>query len=95
MVSLEKRGELLIEVKKTATGLLIAVCDNGVGRQKAKELGTQGNGQGLKLAEAQLEFYNQTNERKILQIITDLTYENGISAGTRVELLIPFGFKFE
>jgi sensor histidine kinase YesM len=88
-------GELLIEARETLDGVSIVVCDNGVGRQRAKELGTQGNGQGLKLAEAQLDFYNQTNEHKMQQQIIDLTDKNGRAVGTRVELFIPYGFKFE
>ena len=95
LVSRKEGGELLIEVLKTPDGVLIVVCDNGVGRQRSKELGTQGNGQGLKLVEAQLDFYNQTNEHKMQQHIFDLTDQNKLAAGTRVELLIPFGFKFE
>jgi sensor histidine kinase YesM len=88
-------GELLVEVRKTPDGVLIVVCDNGVGRQRAKELGTQGNGQGLKLAETQLDFYNQTNVHKMQQQIIDLTDQKGKAVGTRLELLIPYGFKFE
>ena len=95
LVPREEGGKLFVEVRKTPEGVLIVVCDNGVGRQRAKELGTQGNGQGLKLAEAQLDFYNHTNEHKMRQHISDLMDKNGLAAGTRVDLLIPFGYKFE
>jgi sensor histidine kinase YesM len=95
LVPRKEGGELLIEVLKTPNGVLILVCDNGVGRQRSKELGTQGNGQGLKLVEAQLDFHNQTNEHKMQQQIIDLTDQKGKALGTRVELLIPYGFKFE
>ena len=95
LVPREEGGKLFVEVRKTPEGVLIVVCDNGVGRQRAKELGTQGNGQGLKLAEAQLDFYNHTNEHKMHQHIVDLTDQNGLAMGTRVDLLIPFGYRFE
>ncbi|MDD3320244.1 MAG: hypothetical protein PHS59_02240 [Paludibacter sp.] len=74
--------------------MFITISDNGIGRKRAKELGTYGNGQGLKLIQAQLDFYNQINENHITQIIMDLTNEEGVGIGTKVELFIPQEYRF-
>lgn len=88
-------GVLLIEIKKLVDGVLISITDNGVGRQRAKELGTEGNGQGLKLVQTQLDFYNQNNKHRITQTIVDLQREKDSTLGTKVELFIPNEYMFE
>jgi hypothetical protein len=74
--------------------LLIQITDNGIGRKRSIELGTQGNGQGLALIQAQLDFYNQNNTRQITQTITDLVNEKGEALGTKIDLIIPNGYVF-
>jgi hypothetical protein len=88
-------GTLTVSIKSESDGVRMLIKDDGIGRQKAKETGTRGNGKGLKLIEAQLEFYNQNNTHKITQKITDLYDEAGNAAGTSVELFVPFGYRFE
>ncbi len=90
-----KPGLLTIEALMEESELLIRISDNGVGRKKAAELGTQGNGQGLSLIEAQLKFYNNKNKNIIRQNIFDLKDSEGIACGTRIELRIPFDYKYD
>jgi len=94
LVNKQGDGLLSVSVSKSIKKVVIKVIDNGIGRQKAKELGTRGNGQGLKLIQAQIDFYNQINNNPIVQVITDLYDESGSARGTSVELQIPDGYSF-
>lgn len=87
-------GELMVTVKRKLDATLIVVSDNGIGRKRSAELGTQGNQMGLKLVQQQLDFYNKLNESKIKQVIIDLEDEDGNALGTQIELLIPDGYIF-
>ncbi len=89
------KGKVTIVVNKYPEGILISIFDNGIGRTQANVLGTHGNGKGLKLVEEQISFYNQANEHKMKQTITDLKDNDGKAAGTRVDLFIPDGFVFD
>jgi len=94
LVNKSGNGLLVVRISKNSSGVFFEIIDNGIGRQRAKELGTQGNGQGLLLIQSQLDFYNQSNNQFIMQTITDLIDNQGNSAGTKVELLIPNDYKF-
>jgi len=87
-------GELKIVVKKTTDATVITVSDDGIGRKRSAELGTQGNQIGLKLIQQQLDFYNKLNETKITQTIVDLEDDEGNVLGTRVELFVPYGYRY-
>jgi len=95
LIPKEANGQLCIEALMEESELLIRITDNGVGRQKAAELGTRGNGQGLSLIESQLMFYNQKNTRPIRQMILDLKDKNDHALGTQIELRIPFNYKYD
>lgn len=88
-------GKVTIVVTKQSEGVLISISDNGIGRTHANDLGTHGNGKGLKLVEEQINFYNQANEHKMKQTIIDLRDNNGNASGTRVDFFIPDGFVFD
>ncbi len=94
IVNKQGNGSLKIHVKKTGHGTLVSVADNGIGRKRSTELGTQGNQIGLNLVQEQLEFYNSNNEVKMTQNITDLYNDAGHPAGTRIDFFIPDGFRF-
>jgi len=94
LVNKSGNGLLVVRILKNGGGVQLEIIDNGIGRQRAKELGTQGNGQGLQLIQSQLDFYNQFNNQPILQIITDLIDNQGNPTGTKVELFIPNEYKF-
>lgn len=88
-------GVLSISIHPSDSGIIIRVKDNGIGRAKAQELGTRGNGQGLKLIEQQINFYNQKNKYKMTQTITDLYDMNNVSIGTELKLFVPDEYYFE
>jgi len=88
-------GFLSVNILSHTNGITLQVIDDGIGRQKAAEIGTNGNGQGLLLVQAQIDFYNLQNKQKIVQTITDLFNDNGMSAGTKIELYIPTNYQFE
>ncbi len=95
MVNSKDKGELRIKIFKTATGTTITVNDNGIGRKRASELGTKGNGQGLALIRAQIEFYNKINTNKITLDIFDLTDNTDRAVGTKIVFFIPNEYRFE
>ena len=94
LVHKEGKGMLTIRVSINENGTVLTILDDGIGRKRALELGTRGNGQGLKLIQAQLDFYNQLNEKSISQNIKDIPDNYGNTAGTMIELFIPIGYKF-
>ncbi len=95
LINKKEKGELTVEIKNANDGVLIQITDNGIGRKRSAELGTHGNGQGIKLIQAQLDFYNQNNNQAITQTFTDMEDEDGIALGTKVELFIPNAYVFE
>ena len=95
LVNKKGNGILTLKIFNTYDGVLFEITDNGIGRLRAAELGTRGNGQGLKLVQAQLDFYNQLNKRKIIQNIVDVTDVDGNALGTKVELFVPNDYKFK
>ena len=94
LVNKKGAGFLNIIGQKSDKGVLINIKDNGIGRKRAQELGTRGNGQGLSLIQSQLDFYNQNNVQPIWQKITDIEDADGNILGTRVELFIPDNYRF-
>lgn len=88
------KGLLTIEGEKQDHGVLFSITDNGIGRARAAELNTRGNGQGLNLIQSYLVFYNQKNTNPMWQKIIDLTDEHGTAIGTRIELFIPDNYTF-
>jgi hypothetical protein len=85
----------MIEIKPYDKGILIAVEDNGIGREKAKKLGTGGSGNGLSILNEQIRIYNSFNTRKMILDEKDVTNTEGNIVGTRFELFIPENFTYE
>ncbi len=84
----ENDGMLCVEVMRENGFVVIRVEDNGIGRKKAKEMGTQGTGMGMKLTEEVFSLYYKLYQRKIYQEIIDLYDEKGTASGTRVQVFI-------
>lgn len=93
--NLEGNGRLLIGIRKNNPGVRIVVEDNGVGREKAKEILAKSSGKGWKILTHYFEYYNRYHEDKIKWKITDLYYEDGKAAGTHVQVEIPASFTFD
>ncbi|HKK81776.1 MAG TPA: triple tyrosine motif-containing protein, partial [Prolixibacteraceae bacterium] len=89
-------GKILIEIKSLNKGIQIAVEDNGIGRKKAKKLGTGGSGNGLSILKEQIQIYNSYNTRKIICKELDVFHNKDTDIeGTRFELFIPENFTYE
>jgi two-component sensor histidine kinase len=88
-------GNIVVSVQNgTNNELLLSVEDNGIGREMAKQMGTAGTGQGLKILEEQIAIYNHFNLEKINLACIDLTNSEGKAGGTRFEMCIPAGYNF-
>lgn len=87
-------GKVDVAIKKSGEYTMITVEDNGIGRTKAKELGTSGTGSGLKILAEQIEILNHFNLKKVEMNIYDLTDSEGNANGTRMEMAIPEKFSF-
>ncbi len=91
-------GNIKITFKEEGDMLLFEMTDDGVGREKAKELSTQNNTRkthvslATKITEERLENINKSLKRKnkIKLNIIDLKDENGNASGTTVKFYIPF-----
>lgn len=69
-----------------ATGIVISIEDNGIGRETASAISRTKNGKGSKLVQERLEILQQKQGEKYRLEIIDLT---GEVTGTQVEIFIP------
>ncbi len=89
----ETAGKLLIRVAQQGDSMLECIIeDNGIGRQKARELksksATTRKSLGMQLTEQRLQLLNRRSDASASVTIIDL-YEDGQPAGTRVRITIP------
>ena len=87
-------GKLIVEFKTEGHLLKCMIKDNGVGRQKAKEIENRSLTAHSSLSEditrERINLLNKINSTKSFSIETiDLTDSYGISCGTRVEVRLP------
>lgn len=92
LIPRKKNGKLTVEVTTNKRELVIAVEDNGVGRE-ASQGNKRSTGKGMKLMQDYFDLLNKNNSSKISFSVKDLSNE-GIPTGTRVELNIPYSFKY-
>ncbi|MFA5329998.1 MAG: two-component regulator propeller domain-containing protein [Prolixibacteraceae bacterium] len=90
----KSHGMILIDVKKQDDILCLSVQDDGIGREMAQKLKTQGTEKGLKILEDQIKIYNEFNEQQISIEVTDLKNAEGEAAGTRFTIFIPEKYSF-
>jgi len=88
-------GEVTVRISEINDSLEIIVSDNGVGREAAGSMNTNGSGYGLKTINAIFEFMNRVNRAKASIEITDLIDVNNRAKGTDVKIIIPHDFNFE
>lgn len=90
---LHKKGQKIIELDfmKKDNGIIISITDNGVGRERSKEISKRNQIKYKSFAtsavQKRLELLNQNNPHKITCKIVDLM-ENENAMGTRVEISI-------
>lgn len=90
----EEAGHLDIRLSLTGNNILQCVIeDDGVGREKAKELKSKSastkKSLGMKLTEDRLALLNKQADIDASVTIEDLTDENGAATGTRVTIKMP------
>lgn len=90
----ESKGNIHISFSLKNSSLLVEVQDDGIGRDKAKELlkmhSMDHKSLATSITEERIQILNKTMKRKISLDILDLKNEKNEPAGTRVVLLIPF-----
>ena len=94
MLHKESAGELRIDINLAHDNLLECIIqDNGVGREKAKELKSKSasttKSLGMKLTESRLALLNKHSQWDAAVQIEDLVDPEGLPAGTRVTIRIP------
>ncbi len=85
-------GRLTLQFKLTDKGVLCVIEDNGIGRERAKQIAAKRKGHkstGLSNTQERLQLLYKLYGKRIDLKIIDLYDENGEPAGTRVELLFP------
>lgn len=90
----EEAGELVIHINRTKSGMLECVIeDNGVGREKAKELRSKSasgkKSLGMKLTEDRLALLNREAQFDSSVEVQDMKTQGGEARGTRVIVKIP------
>ncbi len=95
LAPLKKEKKLRLKVKKENPYLIVEIEDNGIGREKAKQINEQKNinlqkeSLGLKITEERLAIYTQAFKNKYKIDFIDLYDEKQQPAGTRVVIHIP------
>jgi tetratricopeptide (TPR) repeat protein len=88
----KKDRKLLVNMKKTAKGILFEIIDNGVGREKAGEMRSiyrkEHQSKGMELLSRRFDLLSKQYGTKIETTIIDLV-ENNEPAGTEVDISVP------
>ncbi|MCL2073762.1 MAG: histidine kinase [Marinilabiliaceae bacterium] len=83
-----RNGKILINIYRENSHLIITVQDNGIGREKAKTIKTEGTKEGLKIIAQHLEIFSKDQKVSTQMKIIDLFDDAHNPAGTLVELRI-------
>ncbi len=87
-----------VEIEEDNDYFIITVTDDGIGRKKAKAIGSRGTSSGIKMLKDLYYIFNMNNSNnlKIQSIFEDEIFsKDGEKFGTKVHLKIPKGFVFE
>lgn len=94
MLQKDKKGYIYVSLKKNSEDNLFCVIeDNGIGREKAKEIKNQSGikyeSHGMLITKERLDILNLQNKSQTTVNIIDLKDSEGNASGTRVEIMIP------
>ena len=81
-----------ISIRRNNRAYIICIKDNGIGRNRAKEIQTFGTGKGLSILDQILDLYLSLEKTKIIYDIEDLYDKDKNSLGTKVKIRIPIIF---
>jgi ligand-binding sensor domain-containing protein len=92
---IKHKGLLTLSINERGEVMDIIVEDNGIGREKAREIRQKKfhQSKGLLNIEKRIQLYNKLNPKPIRVRIEDLTDDNGKASGTRVILEIPIHYE--
>ncbi|MDW3192658.1 MAG: histidine kinase [Cytophagales bacterium] len=76
----DRKGQIIVHAKRKAGEIIIVISDNGIGREKAREIGSESTGKGIGITEEIIKIYNALERANIHQQILDL------DQGTSVEI---------
>lgn len=86
------KGRIIIDIRRKGENLLIAIEDNGIGFEEAREWNIKNRepheSRGTKFVFQRIEAYNKLFRKNIKADFRDLRSENGTLSGTRVEVEI-------
>lgn len=95
----EEFGHLKVHFKMASSYIAVCIEDNGIGRQKSQDLKTRNQKEnvstGMKNIEGRITILNDIHKTNLDIELEDLTHENGDSAGTRVNIKIPYNINKE
>jgi LytS/YehU family sensor histidine kinase len=91
---LNYKGKLTIHLSVSDNFLVCVITDNGIGREKAREIthsipGKKHKSLGMKITEDRLRILNDLNNSTLSVNIIDLKDTKGMALGTKVELFVP------
>ncbi len=84
---LQRSGIVEICLKQSSDCLTICIMDNGIGRQQAEILNTNGTGKGLQILDQIIKAYEKLKRHKINYNIIDLL-DGDKGIGTRIDIII-------
>ncbi|MDP3557075.1 MAG: histidine kinase [Bacteroidota bacterium] len=91
----DTKGKISIRIDLKEKALICEIEDNGIGRKKSQQIVKEKNGEfhksvGMSITQERLDVLNQQNNSMLTVKIIDLEDEQGMAAGTRIELNLPF-----
>ena len=94
IMHLKTKGLVTVKVKQfDELSIICTIEDNGVGREKALEIknqsGIKHKSKGMIITKERLEILNKQNNTHVSVNVIDLKDTNNVSAGTKVEIIIP------
>lgn len=92
----ENGGSINIIIKDQLDFIYCTIEDDGVGRFRAKEIGSKGTQQGVKMLNELIELYNHQNSVPLKQWYEDdlFTDSDGQKYGTKVHIIIPKKYNY-
>ncbi|NPA35228.1 MAG: hypothetical protein GXO47_00085 [Chlorobi bacterium] len=82
-------GHVVIKISQNNSRIIVIIEDNGIGRDAAKELGSDGTHKGHRITNELFNLINKMSKRKIEYEIIDLYNSDNKPSGTKVIVYIP------
>ena len=89
---IKHKGLLEVLIKDYGEHMVIQIIDNGIGREKAKQIRERSGhkSRGLANIEKRIKLYNSISDKPLSVNIFDLFNDQGEPGGTRVEIVVPY-----